>query len=123
VPRPLSGECCTIPGIELALQRIRVRSRRRRPPTLRELLGALWLAICLANVAHAVVLVLDGEIWQIVFAAFWIWLYVVWRRMTAIWKRFDEQGIPWPREVWVWQLGAIGIQLLATAASFAAWLA
>jgi hypothetical protein len=74
---------------ELAQRRIlvRARTRRRRPPTGRQVYGLLWMAGSLANLAHVVVLTLTGELWVVIgvpVAFLWGLLYWFWRQLTRV---------------------------------------
>jgi hypothetical protein len=93
------------------------RIRRRRPPTPRQLLGVIWIAICLTNLAHNVMVSAAGDWYGPPLALLWVGIYLVWRRMTRAWARLDELGIPMPGWELRYQCAVIGVTILATTSS------
>ena len=94
------------------------RTRRRRPPTFRRLLGLIWIAICLASLAHAVIEIAAGNWWQAGIAVLWAVLYLQWRRISRAWERLDELEIPIPAWEMRLQLTLVTAQLFATIVLF-----
>lgn len=113
-PRRLTS-CAPMPH---ALSLPRVRTRRRRPPTFRRLLGFIWLAICLVSLAHAVMEIAAGKYLFVPIAAVWVVLYLEWRRISRVWERLDELGLPIPAWEMRLQLTLVSVQLLATIVLF-----
>lgn len=96
---------------EIAIRRLLVRSRRRRPSWWALLTGC-WLLITLAHVGIAVLRVFAGEWWQILLAIFWVCMYVVWRGLRDVVVREERAGLigrPWPGQ---WVLLAINASFL-----------
>jgi hypothetical protein len=93
----------------IALRALRIRRRRR--PAGRRVLGALWIAVALAQVAHVVVEASDGGATVLVLITMplltVLWLAVL--SLTRYWRAVEGTAhdrpvnvVEWGLIAWVW---------------------